>query len=546
MSAINSSPGRKRLDSWKEIAAFFGRDERTVNRWEKELGLPVHRLPGTKGRVYAYADELSAWLAASKNTDGASAGRESTILPEADQSSLGQASLGESERIPPAASGLTVIEGGRTLFDARFPREREDTPRDGAERESLDSASRNVPAASASLSRSAISRSTIRLAAAAILVMGALALAFLVPMAGRNPKTATLPASAPRPNSPSSVVLASTPAHDPQAEQLYLKGRYYWDKRTPEDLNKALDFFMQAVVHDPNYSQAYVGLADCYNLMREFTLMPSNEAYPRALAAAKKAVELDDQSSEAHASLAFVSFFGMWDIATGEREFRRAIDLNPNNATSHHWYANALLALHRMPEALTEIDRAQALDPASTSILADKGNILFRAGQLDEAINLLKQMETREPAFRSPHGYLKGAYLGARDYPNYLSEWRKDALLMHDDSELAMVTAAEKGFAAGGAHGMFEATLQVQQKLYAQNLVSPTTLAQTFALLGNKPEALRYLEIAYKQRDSLLLFVQIFPEFDSLHDDPVYRDLLAKMNLPVERVENRVENAEKR
>src|SRR5208337_2327093 len=105
----------------------------------------------------------------------------------------------------------------------------------------------------------------------------------------------------------------------------------------------------------------------------EYTLMPSSDAYQRALVAAKKAVELDDQSSEAHASLAFVLFFGMWDIASGEREFRRAIDLNPNHAASHQWYANALLVLHRFPEALAEIDRAQALDPSSSAILADKG-----------------------------------------------------------------------------------------------------------------------------------------------------------------------------
>jgi tetratricopeptide (TPR) repeat protein len=329
-------------------------------------------------------------------------------------------------------------------------------------------------------------------------------------------------------------VLASTPSHDPEAEQLYLKGRYYWNRRTPDDLNKALDYFMQAVVHDPNYARAYVGLADCYNLMREFTLMPSSEAYPRALAAAKKAVELDDQSSEAHASLAFVSFFGMWDVATGEREFRRAIDLNPNNGTAHHWYANALLAQHRLPEALTEIDRAQALDPASTSILADKGNILFIAGKKDEALNLLKQMESREPAFRSPHGYLKGGYLGMQDYPDYLAEWRKEAQLMHDDNDLTIASAAEKGFAAGGSRGLFEATLKVQKKLYAQHSLPAMTLAQTYALLGNRAEALRYLKIAYDERDGALLFVQIFSQFNGLHNDPAYRDLLAKMNLPVQ------------
>ena len=262
--------------------------------------------------------------------------------------------------------------------------------------------------------------------------------------------------------------------------------------------------------------------------------MPSSEAYPRALAAAKKAVELDDRSSEAHASLAFASFFGMWDVATGEREFRRAIDLNPNNAAPHHWYANALFALHRLPEALAEIDRAQALDPASSAILADKGNILSVAGRQDEALSLLKQMESRDPSFRSPHAYLKGVYLRNRDYPGYISELRKDALLVHDDSELAVATAAEKGFAAGGAQGMFKATLQVQKKLYAQNSLPPTALAATFAMLGNKTEALRYLKTAYEQRDSSLLFVEIYFEFNNLHDEPAYRDLLARMNLPVE------------
>jgi tetratricopeptide (TPR) repeat protein len=121
-------------------------------------------------------------------------------------------------------------------------------------------------------------------------------------------------------------------------------------------------------------------MADCYDLLRKYTRMPVREAYSRALAAAQKAVELDGQSSEAHASLGFVSFFGMWDVATGEREFRRAIDLNPNHSVGHHWYANGLLALHRLPEALERIDRAQALDPASSAILADKGNILLVAG----------------------------------------------------------------------------------------------------------------------------------------------------------------------
>jgi tetratricopeptide (TPR) repeat protein len=493
MSASNPSTG-KRLDSWKEIAAFFGRDERTVSRWEK-LGLPVHRLPGTKGRVYAYTGELSAWLAAPTNA-GVAVGEDI---------SAGSPS--------PSSSGLTIVAGRENVVDS----------------------SRENPSAEELRASSAERRrKTIRLAVAAILGVVFLAVVLLPPRVNRNPKTGGHAGAVPREPAVHGAVLASTPSHDPEAEQLYLKGRYYWSKRTPEDLNKALDYFMQAVVHDPNYAQAYVGLADCYNLMREYTLMPSSEAYPRALAAAKKAVELDDQSSEAHASLAYVSFFGMWDFATGEREFRRAIDLNPNNAAPHHWYANALLALRRYPEALTEIDRAQTLDPSSSAILADKGNVLEVAGRMGEAASLLKQMEKREPGFRSPHLYLTYIYLRTRDYPNFLTELRKDAQLVRDDSALAIATAAEKGFATGKSRGMFEAMLAIQEKLYAQQSVSPTAVALTEASLGSKAEALRYLQAAYDQRDGALLFVETDPEFKSLEDEPAYRDLLARMNLPMQ------------
>ncbi len=391
MSASNPLPGRKRLDSWKEIAVFFGRDERTANRWEKELGLPIHRLPGTKGRVYAYTDELAAWLAAPQNAGA--------LLTR--YNSAGQPG--------PGSPGLTVVAGRRTPVEA---------------------APLASPSGEQIRAPSAVRyRNTIRLVAAAVVGVGIAAVVLLsYPSPSRSPKTAGHAASLPRPPSSAIVAQASTPSHNPEAEQLYLKGRYYWNKRTPDDLNKALDYFVQAMVHDPSYAPAYVGMADCYDLLREYTRMPAREAYPRALAAAQKAVELDGQSSEAHASLAFVSFFGMWDVATGEREFRRAIDLNPNNSVAHHWYANGLLALHRLPEALEEIDRAQALDPASSAILADKGNILLVAGRTEEALSLLTQMENREPAFRSPHLYLKILYLRSRDYPNFLSELRKDAL----------------------------------------------------------------------------------------------------------------------
>jgi tetratricopeptide (TPR) repeat protein len=322
------------------------------------------------------------------------------------------------------------------------------------------------------------------------------------------------------------------PPANREAEEFYLKGRYYWEKRTPDSLNKAVDSFTQAIVHDPGYAPAYVGLADCYNLLREYTVMPASEAYPRALAAAKKAVELDDQSSEAHASLAFVSFFGMWDAATADREFRRAIDLNPNNAIAHHWYATYLQCLRRYPESLAEIERAQALDPASKSVLADKGILLFGAGRRQEAIALLKQMEENEPDFISPHRYLKGIYMETADYPHYLMEAKREAVLMHNSSALAIAEAAEKSFAAAGGRGLLEALCLQQQKLYDRGLFSPYRLAETYSVLGNKQEALRYLKLAYDQHDQEVPDMASDHVFDNLHDEPAFRRILAEVGLP--------------
>lgn len=498
MSASNPPITRRRLDSWKEIAAFFGRDERTVHRWEKERGLPIHRLPGAKGRVYAFNDELSAWLAAPRNADAAPPAQNSSNAPSNGHSAI-------------ATSGLTLISGGRKSTDR----------------------SSDVELSEVSSSREAVAPSAshlpkfVKLLAATLFFLVVVALtAYVISL--RRTRAPAGSAAQPTPS--------STAAADADAEQLYLKGRYYWNQRTPDDLNKALDYFTQAIVHDPNYAPAYVGLADCYNLLREYSKMPASEAYPRALAAAKKAVQLDDGSSDAHASLAFVSFFGMWDVSTGLREFRRAIELNPNSPQPHHWYANALLALWRMPEAVDEIDRAQQLDPASSAILADKGNIIASAGRTEEAIALLRQIEARDPSFRSPHLYLKYIYLRSGDYPNYLAEMHKDAVLMHDASALAVANAATKGFSVGGAEGMFEFMLVVQKKLYDQQQLPPTALAQTYASLGDKSEALHYLSAAFDTRDGALLFIQTYPEFDGLHAEPSYHDLLVRMNLPTQAI----------
>jgi Tfp pilus assembly protein PilF len=317
-----------------------------------------------------------------------------------------------------------------------------------------------------------------------------------------------------------------------EAEDFYLKGRFYWNKRTPESLNQALEAFTQAIAHDPNYSDAYVGLADCYNLLREFSAMSGNEAYFKAFAAAKRAVELDPQSSEAHASLAFVTFFGMWDAADAEKEFRRAIELDPNNAKAHHWHATFLHALGRHDEALTEIELARKLAPDSSSILADQGYLLWAAGRHEQGLQMLKQLEVAEPDFISPHSYLRFAYLETGDYPNYIAELKEDALLTRDAALSSVAEAAAKGFAQGGKRDLFEAELSQQRKLYEQGKVSPYWVAQTNALLGNQRNALKYLTICLQSHDEHMLNLIADQGFASLHGDPAFEQLLAKIGLP--------------
>ncbi|HTS38580.1 MAG TPA: winged helix-turn-helix domain-containing protein [Candidatus Solibacter sp.] len=317
-----------------------------------------------------------------------------------------------------------------------------------------------------------------------------------------------------------------------EAEEFYLKGRFYWEKRTPDALSQAVDCFTQAIIRDQNYAPAYVGLADTYNLMREFTLMPASEAYPRALAAAKKAVELDDRSSEAHASLAFALFYGTWDPDGAEREFKRAIELKPDNAVAHHWYATFLSAIGRRSESLREIERAQALDPASKSIIADRGVLLWLAGRRDAGLSLLKQMETSEPDFISPHRYLSFIYFAMEDYPNYLAEWKKEAALLHDSATEKMVDMGEKGYAAGGDKGMLEEMLKSEKNLYERGKFSPYVLAQTSSRLGKKQEAIQYLRLAYQQHDERMVGIAGEAAFAPLEAEPGYRELVAKLGFP--------------
>ncbi len=464
----------RRLDSWKEIAGFFDRDERTVKRWEKERQLPVHRLPGgSRARVFAFTDELERWMHSLESVHSDADTPLETAEPQ-DES--------------PAERPQTFTEDSTLAIESR-------TGSSGLRKRWF--------------------------AAAALVLVAALAVLAIV-VTHRHHGIALAKHSA----------TAAPYVPNAQAEEFYLQGRYYWNKRTPEDLQKAVDYFTQAIVRDPGYSKAYVGLADSYNLLREFAAMPEPEAYTRALAAAQKAVELDDNSAEAHASLAFVLAYWKWDMAGAEREFRRAIQLDPDYGAAHHWYANFVVLTGRCAEALHEINRAEQIDPGSNSVLADKALILFYLGRVDEAIVLAKKVEASQPNFLSTHRYLSYIYLARGDDRAYAAEAVKAAALSQDEAQVEIAHAAEEGLKAGGEHRMLTNTLKVEQKLYQQRQTSPFFLAVTCARLGQQQDALHYLQAAYQEHDPTLLALRVNQALAPLHNDPAYRKLLAEVGFP--------------
>jgi tetratricopeptide (TPR) repeat protein len=505
MGSTDPSPrANRRLDTWKEIGAFFGRDERTVKRWETTRGLPVHRVPGAgRANVYAYTEELAEWL------NGAKVGAENDAEANSDATNGVAAAEPEGESSLETGALRRADAYGDAGFVDRRVGERRSAGRLLARRGGWP-AGRYVAMLAAVLVAALIAVTVVRRASSERAVR-----------AGATSVAGGTGAAAARHHVP-----------DPQAEQLYLKGIYYWQKRTPESLNQAVDYFTQAVVRDPQYAEAYAGLANCYNLLREFSLMPPNEAYPRAEAAAKRAIALDDSLSDAHSALGFVDFYWSWDVAGAQREFVRALTLDPNSVNAHYWYGTYLLHLGRFSESLEEIEKAQKLDPHSTSILADKGLVLFHSGQTQQAAELLKQLVATEPDFLSPHNYLAIMHLGQGEFPQYLAERRKAATLLHDQARLDIVTAGEKGLARGGARGMWSAMLKEQQRLRADGKESAYNLARTYAMLGRKQEALDELQTAYREHETELVSMRVDVGLVSLHDEARFREILAEVGLP--------------
>jgi TolB-like protein/DNA-binding winged helix-turn-helix (wHTH) protein/Flp pilus assembly protein TadD len=326
------------------------------------------------------------------------------------------------------------------------------------------------------------------------------------------------------------AALEKSKAVNPQAYEAYLKGRYFWNKRTGDGLKKAIDFFSQAIEQDPTYAEAYSGLADSYALAGDWAygVLPPQTAFPQARAAATKALALNDSLGEAHTSLAFVLDLYAWDWAAAEKQYKRALELSPNYATNHQWYAYHLLEMGRNSEGIFELRKAESLDPLSLIISADVADALCIAHLYDESVRQSKKTLEMDPDFAVAHYELGQAFQQKHMHAEALAEFQRAiALSGHSgafDSNLAYAYAVS---------GRTEAALKIAEDLQARDDQNPSddaNIALIYVGLGDQDQAMIWLNKAYDARFNPSILLR--PAFDPLRSDARFKDLWRRIGLP--------------
>lgn len=616
MSANRDPLSSRRLDSWKEIATFFGRAERTVKRWEAERRLPVHRVPGSgRGSVFAYTEELSEWLKGRNvqelDADDSPNGQLQTPkVGPVESSQPSPASVSERAQrwpisriaawvIPLAlATGLIVFlwtghSGPRSQAlaspqprpgDAQniylgpdsvavlpFVNERGESgadylsdgitesliaglvhiphlkvrSRDAVFRYKEKQKDFDVGSVGNSLGVSAVVTGRVMQHDDTIVISAELTNVrdnteiWGHRYSGRVADVISLQQHIAGDIAGALRSTLSTAARQQVTRQgtgngkaysFYLKGRYAWNKRTVSDLQTAISYFNQAIAEDPEYALAYSGLADVYSVLHFFGGNP-NEDFPKSNAAARKALELDPTLAHPHAVLGTNEMEYDWDFVGGESEFRRAIELDPNDATAHQWYAEKLSALARHQEAIAEINRAHELDPLSPVITRVLGGILIEAAQYDQGIEICRQLAQDNVTFAIAHDCLFYGYWAKRMYPQAIAEFNLYGQLTGKAEDIENAAVLERGFRSGGwpaAEAQLAAVFETRRKT---SYASPFMIARLYADRGNKDKAFEWLDIAYREHDSLLIGLNSWSQFASLHSDPRFSELASKIGL---------------
>jgi serine/threonine protein kinase len=316
----------------------------------------------------------------------------------------------------------------------------------------------------------------------------------------------------------------------PEAYELYLKGRYAWNRRTHADVETSISYFNQAIAKDPGYALAYSGLADAYSVYTVYGGRPS-DVMPKSNAAARKALELDPTLAHPHAVLGANLMEYDWDYAAGEAEYKKALELDPNDATAHQWYSQDIESLGKDQEAMAEIKRAHELDPLSLIITQTIGLNHIIAHRFDDAIAGCQELANEDPTFARAHFCLAQAYWGKGMYPEVVKEFKRYGELAGDQNDSEFGAAMEEGFHSGGWKGALTKAIQAREAQRKTTYTPASGIAQLYAALGEKDEAFRWLDVAYQERDWLNGF-RTDVGFDSVRSDPRFAAFEQKIGLP--------------
>ena len=324
-------------------------------------------------------------------------------------------------------------------------------------------------------------------------------------------------------------MMTSRNTDDAQAYQMYLQGRYQWNKRTLDGLQQSLDYFQQAIQRDPRYALAYAGQADAYALLADFNVLPTREVLPKLKTAANKALELDDSLAEAHTSLAWAKFHD-WDWAGAEKEFKRAIELNTSYTTAHSWYGEYLMALGRFDPAQVEFNRAYELNPLATVTNLALGYRFYYARQYPSAIGQFQKTLAMDSSFVSAHDYLGRAYEQSGMTEQAMAEFHKALDLSEGDTS----ALAALGQAYAFSHQTAEASKILDQlnERSRQTYVQPAAIAAIYIALGDTNQAFVWLQKAYDDRSEWLVYLKVDPWADGVRNDARFNDLVRRVFPP--------------
>ena len=627
MSANREPLAGKRLDSWKEIAAFLGRAERTVKRWETERGLPVHRVPGGgRSAVFAYSDELAEWLKGRSeelaSEDSTSSGVEDRKpdLPGAAVLNTPPAPLTATTPLavptairtrnwPPSrlaawlvplllAAGLIAYfsighsgprykalanrepaNGGShdlyldpdSIAVLPFTNVRGDANTDYLSEgiaESLIGSLARVPQLKVRSRDSAFRYKgkdvdvrtignnlgvSVVLSGRVILQAGTIEISAELTDVRDNTeiwghrytgKSANLISLQQQMagdiagklrsklSSSERQQVTRQGTQNPQAYELYLKGRYAWNDRTYSELEKAIFDFNQAITKDPGYALAYSGLADAYAVLPNYG-GNQNEDFPKSNAAARRALELDPTLAHPHAVLGSNEMQYDWDFAGGEAEFKKSFALDSNDATAHQWYGDEIGQIGgREQEAFAEIDLAHQLDPESPVVTRVAGGVRVSARRFDDGIAICRKLADENPTFAIAHDCLAYGYWGKRMYPRVIEEWKTYGQLSGNPDDAEFASSLEQGYRSSGWKGALAKAIEFRQAQRKNGYYSALIIARFYADMGDNEQAFHWLDVAYREHDWTLIGLKTYFQFDTMRSDPRFVELLRKVGLP--------------